>query len=268
MPKKSLVKQRELTGHPHDWPSYVPETLQRIYAARGILDPTGADRRLARLHSPAHLGSIQLAAQLIGQAVIGQKHIVIAGDYDCDGATGTAVAVRGLRMLGAKHIDFVVPNRFKHGYGLSVELVDTIDPIPDMIITVDSGVSSIEGVAHAKSKGIMVVVTDHHLPGEILPDADVIVNPNLKDDPFPSKSLAGVGVMMYTLIATQRYLKENVTDHPGASVDLKQLLDLVAVGTVADLVPLDQNNRILVDAGIKRIREGQACVGLKALIRA
>lgn len=268
MPKKSLVKQRELAGHPHDWPSYVPETLQRIYAARGILDPAGADRRLARLHSPAQLGSIQLAAQLIGQAVIDQKHIVIAGDYDCDGATGTAVAVRGLRMLGAKHVDFVVPNRFKHGYGLSVELVDTIDPIPDMIITVDSGVSSIEGVAHAKAKGITVVVTDHHLPGDILPDADVIVNPNLKDDPFPSKSLAGVGVMMYTLIATQRYINDTIDFLPNMAVDLKQLLDLVAVGTVADLVPLDQNNRILVDSGINRIRAGHACVGLKALIRA
>lgn len=267
MAKKLSIKRRVLVGQPHDWPHYVSTTIQRIFAARGVLDPSGAERRLARLHSPNSLGSIQEAARLIGTAILQQKRIIIAGDYDCDGATGAAVAVRGLRLLGAKHVDFVIPNRFKHGYGLSVELVESITPIPDFIITVDSGVSNVDGVAHAKAKGITVVITDHHLPGEILPDADAIVNPNLKDDQFPSKALAGVGVMLYTLIATQRYLEQQAGYLLATPPDLTTLLDLVAVGTVADLVPLDFNNRVLVESGLARIREGRASIGLRTLIR-
>ena len=267
MSKKLIVKQRVLVGQPRDWPRYVPETIQRIFAARGVLDPSGAERRLTRMHSPNSLGGIQDAARLIGTAILGQKRIVVAGDYDCDGATGAAVAVRGLRLLGAQHVDFVIPNRFRHGYGLSVDLVDSIDPVPDMIITVDSGVSNVEGVAHAKAKGITVVITDHHLPGDTLPDADAIVNPNLKDDQFPSKALAGVGVMLYTLIAVQRWLDQQAGYLLKDKVNLTALLDLVAVGTVADLVPLDFNNRVLVESGLTRIREGRACVGLRALIR-
>jgi len=244
----------------------MPPILQELYASRGVFGPDGLVLQLGRLHSPGQLGSIDLAAQIIGDAIVAGKRICIAGDYDCDGATGTATAVRGLKLLGAKDVDFIVPNRFLHGYGLSVGLVDAMNPQPDLIVTVDSGVASVEGVAYAKSKGIAVVVTDHHLPGDQLPNADAIVNPNLKDDPFPSKALAGVGVMFYTLLKTQRYLA-GLGMWPADKIpDLSVLLDIVALGTVADLVPLDYNNRILVKAGLERIRNGRACEGIKALI--
>lgn len=260
------IKRRPLAGEPAKWPSSVPSVMQRIYAARGVLEPSGVSQRLAQLHSPSLLGGIERAAEILGQAILEDRRIMVAGDYDCDGATGSATAVRGLKLLGAKHVDFIVPNRFLHGYGLSPALVEAMQPAPEVIVTVDSGVSSIEGVAAAKAKGITVVVTDHHLPGDTLPDADVIVNPNLKGDEFPSKMLAGVGVMFYTLLATRRYLKERQVWFDQPVPDLTVLLDLVAIGTVADLVPLDQNNRILVEAGLRRIRSGHACVGLMTLI--
>lgn len=265
MSRKLIIKRRELVGQPHGWPDYVPAVMQRIYAARGVLDPSGVEQRLARLHSPSHLGGIETAAQLIGDAILENKRIMIAGDYDCDGATGSATAIRGLKLLGAKDVNFIVPNRFKHGYGLSPALIDDMQPTPELIVTVDSGVSNVEGVAYAKSKGMRVVITDHHLPGDILPDADAIVNPNLRDDKFPSKALAGVGVMFYTLLKTKSYLvsKGLYVDNPP---NLMPLLDLVALGTIADLVPLDHNNRIIVEMGLRQIREGRACTGLKALI--
>lgn len=262
------VKQRPLQGQPTGWPSNVPDVMQRIYAARGVTDPTGIAQRLAELHSPRLLGGIEEAAKILGEAIFHNKHITVAGDYDCDGATGTAVAVRGLRMLGAQHVSFILPNRFIHGYGLSPALVDAMDPTTDIIVTVDSGVSSIEGVKRAKEKGMAVVITDHHLPGEHLPDAAVIVNPNLKGDPFPSKMLAGVGVMFYVLLMLRTYLRNTGMWAGGGEPDLGQLIDLVAVGTVADLVPLDRNNRILVEAGLRRIRQGNASAGLAALIAA
>lgn len=262
----AVLKRREVQGQPSGWPETVSPTLQRVYAARGVLSPTDSERNLSGLISPWLLGDIEKAAKIIGDAIIHNRKITIAGDYDCDGATGSAVAVRGLRILGGKLVNFIVPNRFVHGYGLSPALVDDMANPPDLIVTVDSGVSSTEGVAHAKDKGMQVVVTDHHLPGEVLPEADAIVNPNLKGDPFPSKMLAGVGVMFYVLLAVRSYLRRSGFYGTGPLPDLMPVLDLVALGTVADLVPLDRNNRILVQAGLERIRNGQACVGLQALL--
>ena len=247
------------------WPG-VPELVARIYSARGIGRLSEIETRLSALISPSQLGSIDQAAAIIAEAIQSQKFIMIAGDYDCDGATGTATAIRGLRLLGCERLDFSIPNRFRHGYGLSPELVQDMSPAPDLIVTVDSGVSSLAGVAEAKARGIAVVVTDHHLPGDTLPNADAIVNPNLKDDGFPSKALAGVGVMFYVLLATYRVLRDKgwFVDRP--EPDMASLLDLVAVGTVADLVPLDNNNRLIVSAGLSRIRRGQTTPGLKQLM--
>lgn len=263
----TTLKRRPLAGTPEGWNPYeIPPIMQEVFAARGILHPEGIEQRLAKLISPTLLGSIDRAAEILADAILSDKAIRVAGDYDCDGATGSAVAVRGLRILGAKNVSFIVPNRFKHGYGLSPGLVDDMQPVPDVIVTVDSGVSSVEGVARAKQLGITVVVTDHHLPGDILPNADVIVNPNLRDDPFPSKMLAGVGVMFYTLLALRAHMRHMGVWAEGTEPDLAPLLDLVAIGTVADLVPLDKNNRILVEAGLRRIRSGNTSVGIKALI--
>jgi single-stranded-DNA-specific exonuclease len=251
------------------WPDSTPALLQRIFAARGIINADKADLKLANLLSPAELGSIDAAADLIIQAIVAKKHIVIVGDFDCDGATGTAVAIRGLKMLGAERISYQVPHRIKHGYGLSVALVEHILGLapelqPDVVITVDNGIACHAGVAAAKAQGWQVLITDHHLPGVALPNADVILNPNLDGDGFPSKSLAGVGVMFYLLLAARKKMREAGAFESGEP-DLSSLLDLVAVGTVADLVSLDYNNRLLVSAGIKRFRKRQCSVGLRAL---
>jgi single-stranded-DNA-specific exonuclease len=178
------------------------------------------------------------------------------------------VAIRGLRLLGAKRVDYVVPNRFVHGYGLTPELVASLPSHAQLVVTVDNGVASVAGVAAAKARGMKVIVTDHHLPGEQLPAADAIVNPNLHDDGFPSKALAGVGVMFYVLLALRAYMREHGRFGPNAEPDLSSLLDLVALGTVADLVPLDFNNRILVEAGMKRLRSRRGCAGIIALVEA
>ena len=213
------------------------------------------------------LGGIDRAVALLAKAVIEGKAIVVAGDYDCDGATGTAVAVRGLRMLGAREVGYVIPNRFLHGYGLTPALVASMPTAPDVLLTVDNGVASIDGVAAAQARGSVVIVTDHHLPGPLLPAADAMVNPNLDGDAFPSKALAGVGVVFYLLLALRAHLRER--GHAAAvNADLSTLLDLVALGTVADLVPLDFNNRVLVDAGLRRMRQGRACPGIVALVEA
>ncbi|HEY4292156.1 single-stranded-DNA-specific exonuclease RecJ [Luteibacter sp.] len=259
--------QRIAETAPSGWPAHVHPVIQRVYAARGVCTPDGAEHRLARMLPPALLGGMDRAVALLMHAILDDRHIVIAGDYDCDGATGTAVAERGLRLLGARHVSHVVPNRFVHGYGLSVALVASLDPAPDLIVTVDNGVASVAGVAAARARGIAVLITDHHLPGDALPDADAIVNPNLADDGFPSKALAGVGVMFYLLLGLRAAMRE--AGHlPDGEPDLGSLLDLVALGTVADLVPLDFNNRVLVDAGLKRMRAGKACAGITALIEA
>lgn len=248
------------------WPPGVPALLQRIYAARGVLGPEEAELKLSRMHAPEALGHIDAAVRLLAAAILADKHIVIVGDFDCDGATGTAVAVRGLRMLGAKRVSYQVPHRITHGYGLSPALVEDMATLkPDLVVTVDSGIACHAGVAAAKAQGWQVLVTDHHLPGPQLPSADVIVNPNLDGDAFPSKALAGVGVMFYLLIALRRHLRE-AGAFAGAEPDLAVLLDLVAIGTVADLVALDYNNRLLVSAGIRRMREGRCQPGVRALV--
>jgi single-stranded-DNA-specific exonuclease len=246
----------------------VPPLLQAIYAARGVFGPAQAEHRLARLLSPADLGGMAAAVDLLVEAITGHWSIVIAGDYDCDGATGTAVAIRGLRLLGAERVSYAIPNRFIHGYGLSAALVESLQPTPQLIITVDNGVASVAGVAAARARGIRVLITDHHLPGEQLPAADAMVNPNLAGDAFESKALAGVGVMFYLLLATRARLRDQGHFAAGREPDLSALLDLVALGTVADLVPLDFNNRVLVEAGLRRIRSGRACPGITALIEA
>lgn len=248
------------------WPGNVPAVLQRVYAARGVLNPADGELRLARLLPPDALGSVDQAAALLAESIADGRHIVVVGDFDCDGATGTAVAVRGLRLLGARRVSYQVPHRARHGYGLSPALVeDMVAMAPDLVLTVDSGIACHAGVAAARARGWRVLVTDHHLPGETLPPADVIVDPNLGDDAFPSKALAGVGVVFYLLLALRRRLRE-AGAFPGGEPDLSALLDLVAVGTVADLVPLDYNNRLLVSAGLKRLRNGQGQPGLRALI--
>ncbi|HEV2682283.1 MAG TPA: DHH family phosphoesterase, partial [Rhodanobacter sp.] len=182
------LRRREGIGLPSGWPSSVHPVLQQIYAARGVLDPSQAEHRLARMLSPQLLGGMAQAVDLLAEAIHDDWAILIAGDYDCDGATGTAVAVRGLRLLGAKRVSYAIPNRFVHGYGLSPALVASLQPTPQLIITVDNGVASVAGVAAAKVRGIRVIVTDHHLPGEQLPACDAMVNPNLAGDAFPSKA--------------------------------------------------------------------------------
>ena len=261
------LRRREARGTPGNWPDWVHPVLRQVYAARGVLVPAEVEHRLARMLSPQTLGGIDAAVALLLEAIRADWSIVVAGDYDCDGATGTAVAVRGLRLLGARRVSYTIPNRFVHGYGLSPALVESLQPTPQLIITVDNGVASVAGVAAAKARGIRVIVTDHHLPGEQLPDCDAMVNPNLSGDLFPSKMLAGVGVMFYLLLGLRAKLREQGTS-PRVEPDLSSLLDLVALGTVADLVPLDFNNRVLVESGLQRIRSGRACAGIVALIEA
>ncbi|WP_243050877.1 single-stranded-DNA-specific exonuclease RecJ [Dyella sp. RRB7] len=262
------LRRRVPQGEPNGWSASVHPVLQQIYAARGVLSPAQVEYRLARLLAPQQLGGLDQAVALLVEAIGNDWSILIAGDYDCDGATGTAVAVRGLRMLGARQVSYAVPNRFIHGYGLSPALVDSLQPKPQLIVTVDNGVASIAGVAAAQAQGMRVIVTDHHLPGEQLPAADAMVNPNLEGDNFPSKALAGVGVMFYLLLALRAALRERGAFATSSEPDLSVLLDLVAVGTVADLVPLDFNNRVLVEAGLKRLRAGRGCPGVVALVEA
>ena len=271
---KPRIERRAVPATEGAWPTTLHPVLRRIYAARGIASHGEIEHRLAALASPQQLGGIARACDLIEAALRADTPIVIVGDFDADGATGTAVAVRGLRLLGARAVDFCVPNRFTHGYGLSPALVDELlvrrPQLKNngLLITVDNGVAAHAGVATARAHGLRVIVTDHHLPGETLPGADAMVNPNLTGDLFPSKALAGVGVMFYLLLALRAYLRERgwFVKRGLAESDLSSLLDLVALGTVADLVVLDRNNRILVDAGLKRIRAGRACPGIVALL--
>lgn len=264
------LQRRPLPPHMDavDWPAALPAVLRRIYAARGVCRADALDYRLARLEPPRLLGGLDAATARLLRALDHDERVLVVGDYDCDGATGCAVAVRGLRLLGLSRVDFVVPHRMRHGYGLSPALVASLDAPPDLIVTVDNGVASVDGVAAARELGVDVVVTDHHLPGPQLPAAHAIVNPNLAGDSFPSKALAGVGVMFYLLMALRARMRAEGRFDRNTQPDLSVLLDLVALGTVADLVPLDDNNRILVEAGLRRIRAGHACAGIRALIRA
>ena len=244
--------------------------LNRVYANRNIHSKDELDYSISKLLPIGQLKGISEAAELIANAIKNEKSITIVGDFDVDGATSTTVAVKALYSMGAKKVDFIVPNRFEYGYGLTPQIVVVADERfnPDMIITVDNGISSIEGVTKAKELNITVVVTDHHLPAAVLPIADAIVNPNQPGCTFPSKMLAGVGVIFYVMLAVRALLREqewfktkNIPEP-----NLAELLDLVALGTVADVVPLDHNNRILVSQGLARIRSGKVRAGIKALI--
>jgi len=242
--------------------------MARLYAARGVRHTDEIETGLARLIPPTMLKGIEEAALLLADALEAESRLLVIADYDCDGATACAVAVRGLRMFGAQ-VDYLVPNRFEYGYGLTPEIVALAQTRePDLLITVDNGIASVEGVAAANALGIAVLVTDHHLPGETLPEADAIVNPNQPGCPFPSKNLAGVGVMFYVLLALRAELRARGAFTEATEPRLDGLLDLVALGTVADVVKLDANNRVLVAQGLNRIRSGRMQAGIAALFRA
>ena len=242
--------------------------LARVLAARGIKEADELDDTLSNLIPYDNLKNCRKAAQLLADAIDNKENILIVADYDADGATAAAIAILFLRDAGV-NVDYFVPNRFEHGYGLTPEIVDIVaTKNTDLIITVDNGIASISGVARAHELGINVLITDHHLPGSELPQAACIVNPNQPGDNFKSKSIAGVGVMFYVLIALRSELRDRGHfEKTGSEPNLADLLDLVALGTVADVVPLDRNNRILVDQGLRRIRSGKINPGIKALLR-
>ncbi len=246
----------------------LPPLLTRIYAARGIVSVDGLDRSLSRLAPASGLKGMTAAVSLLVTALQQGQRILFVGDFDADGATASAVGVLGLRAMGAGSVDYLVPNRFEYGYGLTPEIVKVaLARRPDLLVTVDNGISSLEGVQAARAAGLKVLVTDHHLPGPVLPEADAIVNPNQPGCPFPGKQMAGVGVIFYVLLALRARLRE--LDWFGAGrpePNLGQLLDLVALGSVADVVPLDAHNRILVYQGLQRIRAGRARPGLLAIL--
>ncbi|EPJ96216.1 MULTISPECIES: single-stranded-DNA-specific exonuclease RecJ [Pseudomonas] len=245
----------------------MPTLLTRLYAARGVQSQAELDKSLARLIPYQQLKGIDAAVDLLVVALEQRQRILIVGDFDADGATASTVGMLGLRLLGAAHVDYLVPNRFEYGYGLTPEIVEVaLTRTPQLLITVDNGISSIEGVAAAKKAGLSVLVTDHHLPGNELPAADAIVNPNQPGCEFPSKALAGVGVIFYVLIALRARLNSLGWYQNSKAPNIAELLDLVALGSVADVVPLDANNRILVHQGLERIRAGRARPGLKAIL--
>ncbi|GAB4223374.1 MAG: single-stranded-DNA-specific exonuclease RecJ [Gammaproteobacteria bacterium] len=247
----------------------MPPLLQRIYSARGIHAPAQLDYQLKQLLPFTTLKNIDAACELLHHALNQQQRIIIIGDFDADGATSTTLAVTALRALGAKHVTYLVPNRFEYGYGLTPEIVAVAQRWqPDLIITVDNGIASHEGVAAAIQAGIQVLITDHHLPAATLPVGAVIVNPNQPDDAFASKNLAGVGVIFYVMLALRSYLRDChwFSEQKIAEPNMAQFLDLVALGTVADVVPLDHNNRVLVQQGLQRIRASQVRPGIQALL--
>ncbi|QXI29626.1 single-stranded-DNA-specific exonuclease RecJ [Pseudomonas vanderleydeniana] len=246
----------------------LPPLLTRLYAARGVESQAELDKSLARLIPFQQLKGIEAAVDLLVVALEQRQRILIVGDFDADGATASTVGVLGLRLLGAAHVDYLVPNRFDYGYGLTPEIVAVaLQRQPQLLITVDNGISSIDGVQAAKAAGLNVLVTDHHLPGSELPAADAIVNPNQPGCEFPSKALAGVGVIFYVLMALRARLRSLGWYDSRPQPNIGELLDLVALGSVADVVPLDANNRILVHQGLERIRAGRARPGLKAILQ-
>lgn len=257
--RKNIPEDLFNTLHPHP-------LLQRLYVLRGVSDASQLELLLERLIPISELSGVQQATELLLHHYSKQSRIIIIGDFDADGATSTALMVRQLTRLGFKYVDYLVPNRFKFGYGLTPEIVElAAQSNPDLIVTVDNGMSSISGVAEANRRGIQVLITDHHLAGAELPDAVAIVNPNAPDNSFTSKALAGVGVAFYVMAALTRAMQTEGllgSDVPSVAA----LLDLVALGTVADVVPLDFNNRILVSQGLKRIRAGRCAPGIRALL--
>ncbi len=248
-----------------DWPEAYPALLRRLYAARGADGSTLARPRLADLPPPDAMPGIEAATALLEASIASDRRIVVVADFDCDGATACATGVRGLRMLGARNVAYAVPNRAVHGYGLTPALAKELAALrPELLVTVDHGIACHAGIAAARACGWDVLVTDHHLPGGTLPNANAIVNPALPGHDFGSRALAGVGVLFYLLLALRKRLRQRGC-LPAPEPDLSTLLDLVAVGTIADLVPLDACNRALVSAGLRRLRAGQGSAGLNAL---
>lgn len=267
--KQVTITRRQVSDTQLPIFSEVPSALARIYAARGITATDQLGRNLKELLPDSQMKGVDAAVARLVSALKARERIMIVGDFDCDGATSTAVAITGLRMMGCRDVEYLVPNRFEFGYGLSPEIVDVAaTQSPHLIVTVDNGISSCEGVAHAKQHGIDVIVTDHHLAGRELPNAAAIVNPNQPGCSFPAKSTCGVGVIFYILIALRRELmaQQWFEQHGIAVPNLANLLDLVALGTVADVVALEHNNRTLVYQGLQRIKAGQARPGILALI--
>lgn len=245
----------------------VSPLLARLYAARGVVAEKELETSLQYIIPPDQLTNGAKMASLLADAIAGNQKILIVGDYDADGATATAVAMKGLASMGAQ-VDFLVPNRFEYGYGLTPEIVALAASMqPNVIVTVDNGIASVDGVAAANQLGIQVLITDHHLPGDVTPEAACIVNPNQQGCGFPSKNLAGVGVMFYVLLLLRATLRDSGGFADRTEPNLTELLDLVALGTVADLVKLDANNRILVEQGLRRIRAGVSCPGINALLK-
>ncbi len=266
--KKKIV--RRPARHPASSElAHLPPLLQRIYAGRHLDGADELDRSLARLPPPVRLSGMDTMVNHLVAVIRQQQKLMVIADYDADGATACSVAIQGLGMMGARHVEYLVPSRFGFGYGLTPELVAVAaERRPEVLLTVDNGISSLTGTAAAQALGMKVLITDHHLPGQELPKADAIVNPNLPGDTFPSRSLAGVGVMFYVLMALRQTLRsQNWFQEQGLQEpNLGSLLDLVALGTVADVVPLDHVNRILVHQGLQRIRRGMARPGIQALI--
>ena len=265
---RQIVRRQSVSTAP-DFPDTMLPLLQRVYATRAIASAADLDYALPNLEPPGLLGGLEPAVDLLEQALRNEHCIVVVGDFDADGATSTALCLRALRSMGAHNVHYLVPNRFEFGYGLTPEIVAVAAGLqPHLIMTVDNGISSIGGVEAARQRGIRVLITDHHLPGAVLPAAEAIVNPNRPGDDFPSKNLAGVGVAFYVMLALRARLRGcGWFEQQGISEpNLGTLLDLVALGTVADVVPLDRNNRILVQQGIQRIRAGQCAPGILALL--
>ncbi|EAO2919000.1 single-stranded-DNA-specific exonuclease RecJ [Salmonella enterica] len=268
-----MKQQRQLRRREADetaeLPADLPPLLRRLYASRGVRSARELERSVKGMLPWQQLSGIDNAVEILYNAFREGTRIIVVGDFDADGATSTALSVLGMRALGCDNISYLVPNRFEDGYGLSPEVVDQAKARgAQLIVTVDNGISSHAGVAHAKTLGIPVIVTDHHLPGDTLPDAEAIINPNLRDCEFPSKSLAGVGVAFYLMLALRTFLRDKgwFDERNIAPPNLAELLDLVALGTVADVVPLDANNRILTWQGLSRIRAGKCRPGIKALM--
>ena len=262
------IQHRKPVSDNADGLSGIHPVLRQVYLNRGVTTVEQLDRTLKNLPSYKSLTGIDKAISIIQAAIQQKKKILIVADFDADGATSCALAVRGLHMLGAVDVEFVVPDRFKFGYGLTPEIVDVaLQSKPDLIITVDNGISSVDGVAHAMAQGCQVVVTDHHLPPKELPKADAIVNPQLLGDEFPSKAIAGVGVMFYVLLALRAKLTRDGAFGSAKAPNLADLLDIVALGTVADVVPMDETNRKLVHQGLLRIQAKRCVPGIMALLR-
>ena len=265
--QKTIIRRQQVDDH--HLPAFLHPIIKQIYARRGVAHADELQLTAKQLIPVEKMQGISKACALLTNAFLAKERIVIVGDFDADGATSTALMITALSLLGFENIDFIVPNRFEYGYGLTPEIVDLAhQQQAQLIITVDNGISCLAGVEQAKNLGIKVIVTDHHLPGKTLPKADAIVNPNQAGCPFASKSIAGVGVAFYVMLGLRKHFRQQgiFTQYNIAEPNFAQLLDLVALGTVADVVSLDANNRILVEQGLKRIRTGNTRYGIQALI--